>query len=318
MNMSFSAEAVDLHHQAPNRNKRESKYYWDELYTLIHAAGFRQIEFPYEPKWDFGGRSGIPLTVRSVTVKYTSVENYMEFLKGKGIEGISCIHLDPTLFCSGNMMMYFGGLKHYAEEAIQFAKAAGTEAFTLSVTPTYYAVSSLLQDGESMGELEKEFLKKTAEVIDELAIYAEKAGVKLCLKNEYWTLVKGDSIEEFADRLKGPVYLDIDTANLQIAGTDLAAFIRRNRERIGVVHFTDTAFSDDQEAYKQVMPEYPAKAATKVFRDIGQGTVDLRAVYDALQEVGYDGQVVFNCRHSYDVCRSLLRTRYYINQTLVS
>ena len=66
------------------------------------------------------------------------------------------------------------------------------------------------------------------------------------------------------------------------------------------------------------MPEYPAKAATKVFRDIGQGTVDLRAVYDALQEVGYDGQVVFNCRHSYDVCRSLLRTRYYINQTLVS
>lgn len=316
MKISFSTEVVDLHYQAPNRNRRESKYYWDELYTLFSAAGFTQMEIPYEPKWDFGGRSGIPLTMRSVLVKFQTVENYKRFLKEKGMEGISSIHLDPTLFCSGNMMMYFGGLKHYTEEAIQFARDAGAETVVLSATPTYYAVSSLRKEGQTFEELEREFLAETAGIIDELALTAQKAGVKLCLKNEYWTLLRGEKIVSFLKTLKHPVFLDVDTANLQIAGTDIPAFIRRNKEYIGIVHFTDTAFTDDQEAYRQVMPEYPAKAATKVFRDIGDGQVDLKAVYQTLKDTGYDGQVVFNCRHSYDVSRALLRTRYFINQTL--
>ena len=67
MKKCFSTEVVDLNNQAPNRNKRESKYFWDELYPLIGTAGFDAIEVPYEPKWDFGGRSGIPRSMRSIT-----------------------------------------------------------------------------------------------------------------------------------------------------------------------------------------------------------------------------------------------------------
>ena len=47
MRTAFSLEVVDLNHQAPNRNKRESKYFWDELYGLISAGGFDYIEVPY-------------------------------------------------------------------------------------------------------------------------------------------------------------------------------------------------------------------------------------------------------------------------------
>lgn len=43
MNICFSTEAVDLDRQAPNRNRRESKYFWDELYRLISAGGFESI-----------------------------------------------------------------------------------------------------------------------------------------------------------------------------------------------------------------------------------------------------------------------------------
>ena len=292
MKFSFSTEVVDLNNQAPNRNKRESKYYWDELYRLISAGGFQTMETPYEPKWDFGGRSGIPRTLRSVNIKSGSVRNYVAELQATGLNGISCIHLDPSLFCSGMVEMYFGAYDHYAREAIEFAKQAGAETVTLTVTPCFYAVCNLMTDREGSEAL---FLEKTAELINTLAAEAEKANVKLCLKNEYWGLLRGEKILPFIKGLQNNVYLDIDTAHLRIAGVDVAAFIAQNKDRIGIVHFTDTAFTDDQDAYLQALPEFPAKAATKVICDIGEGNVDFQAVLSALKAAGYDGTIVCNC-----------------------
>ena len=45
MRECFSTEVVDLDNQAPNRNKRESKYFWDELNHLMAAGGFHSIKF---------------------------------------------------------------------------------------------------------------------------------------------------------------------------------------------------------------------------------------------------------------------------------
>lgn len=316
MKTSFSTDVVDLHHQMPNRNRYESKYYWDELYTLISAAGFSNIEIPYEPKWNFGGRSGIPLTMRSVTTKFDTVENYVKTLNQSGIEGITSVHLDPSLFCSNNMDMYFGAFSHFGEEAIQFAAEADAECVTLTVSPSYYAVYSLQKEGQTTDELEDEFLKRTALVIDKLAEFASEKNIKLCLKNEYWGLVRGNKIIPFLERLNSKVYLDVDTANLQIAGIDVLEFIKNHGNKIGIVHFSDTSFVDNQEAYKQALPEYPAKTATKVFKDIGQGSIAFKEILNTLNSVNYSGQIVYRCKHSYDVTRSLLRTRYYINTKL--
>ena len=43
MRYSFSTEVVDLDNQAPNRNKRESRYFWDELNHLMAAGGFHSM-----------------------------------------------------------------------------------------------------------------------------------------------------------------------------------------------------------------------------------------------------------------------------------
>lgn len=311
MKACFSTEAVDLNHQMPNRNKRESKYYWDEFYRLTAAAGFTSIEVPYEPKWDFGGRSGIPRTLRSVTVKYGTMQRYMAELKKTGIEEISSVHLDPSLFCQGNLEMFLGAFGHFGEEAIQFAKEAGAENIILTASPSIYAVKKLME-GTSHGE--EEFLSRSARTIDNLAVIAKEEGLKLCLKNEYWGLARGEEILQFMKQCREEIYLDIDTAHLQIAGVDTAKFITANRPKIGAVHFTDTGFTDWQEAYLQPMPEYPAKAAAKVFCDIGEGSVDFPVILKALEDTGYDGSVICNCKDSYDVYRSLLRTRSYMNQ----
>ena len=308
MNLGFSTEVVDLENQAPNRNKRESKYFWDELNHLIAAGGFTSIELAYEPKWDFGGRSGIPRTKRSLTTKFGTVAGYVEYLKANGItDGISCIHMNPALFASSGILpMFLGATTHYMEEAIETAAEAGCKVVTLSATPPFYASGKLI--GE---ETEEEFLNAIAGMVTELAGKAEEKGIVLCLKNEYWTLLRGEKIAAFMEKLPSSVKIDADTANLKIAGTDPAEFIRKYADRIGVIHITDTAFEDDQEAWKSALPEFPPKAATKVFVDPGYGTVDFGAVFKAIQNAGLEVPVIINPRNSFDISRSILRSRYF-------
>ena len=310
-NYCFSTEVVDLDNQYPNRNKRESKYFWDELNHLICAGGFRSIEIPYEPKWDFGGRSGIPRTLRSITTKFETVDKYMQFLKANGIESIDCVHMNPSLFCRGVLPMYFGAMEHFASEAISFAAEAGCKVVTLSVTPTWFQVHNLL--GE---QREEEFLEETKAVIKRLAAQMKTAGGTLCLKNEYWGLLRGEKITAFLDQLDGEVMLDLDTAHLAAAGADIEKVIRDNAGRIGIVHLTDTSFEDRDETWKSALPEFPAGGATKVFTDPGFGKVDLKAAIVSLEKAGYQGTYVFNPRNSYDISRSILRTRYYIDTQL--
>ena len=307
MKFSFSTEAVDLDHQAPNRNKRESRYFWDELNHLIAAGGFKGIEIAYEPKWDFGGRSGIPRTKRSMTTKFGTVDGYRTYLGENGIDSIDSIHMDPSLFCQGMLPMYLGAFGHYAEEAIETAKEALCPVLTLSATPSRYAVNGLV--GENGFD---EFLDRTAELIASLAEKAEAAGVTIALKNEYWGLVRGEKITDFLDRFGGKVKLDVDTAHLQAAGADLPSVIRANKDRIGIVHFTDTALENTDEIWTSALPEFPAGRATKVFRDPGEGNVDFRKVLEVLKEAGYDGTIVINPRNSDDICRSILRSRWFL------
>ncbi len=306
MTECFSTEAVDLDNQAPNRNKRESRYFWDELNHLLAAGGFHNIEVPYEPKWDFGGRSAIPRSARSAAVKFGSTAAYMSYLKENGIDNISCIHLNPSLFAQGPVQMYFKAAQHYGEEAVAYAKESGCSIVTLSVTPPYAKVK-----GMAGNHSEEEFLNQTEQMVKALAAKAKECGVTLCLKNEYWTLLRGEKISAFLDRFDGNVKLDLDTANLAIAGTDVLSVISSEKDRIGVVHITDTSFRDEDETWKSAMPEFPKKA-TKVFTDIGEGSLNLDAVIAALRQAGYDGTVVFNPKDSYDISRSILRTRYFI------
>lgn len=310
MKISFSTEVVDLNNQAPNRNKRESKYYWDELYRLIAAVGFDSIEVPYEPKWDFGGRSGIPRSKRSITMKFGSVSNYMGELSEIGVKEISCFHLDPSLFCGGQMEMYLGAFGHFAEEAIEVASEAKTPVLSLTASACVFAVTKLMKDRtEGVEGLEA----ATIELIDSIAKKASLAGVKLCIKNEYWGLFRGEKVLDIIHKTKNEVFLDVDTAHLIIAGVDPVDFIKKNSEKIGIVHFTDTSFVDDQEAYLQALPEFPKKAATKVIVDCGEGTVDFQLILKTLKDNGYDGTVVLNCKNSYDVYRSLARARFVAN-----
>lgn len=347
MRIGTSLALVELDRQMPNRNQRECRYWWDELFQWINAAGFERVELPYQPKWDFGGRSGIPLSMRSVTIKDGSVAGFLARLHGHGISGVSGVHLDPSLFFSKDLNRYFGAFEHFAMEALDFAAQADAGTLILTATPCVGDLRAACgadagrTQGSSVEGISEEadaaagandvvrtedvagtddtafkawsagFLDRTAALFNRMQTAAAARGVRLCLKNECWGLLAGEAVIPFLGKLHADVRLDLDTAHLQIAGVDPADFLRSHAGRVGFVHLTDTRHRMNPGEEPGWIPEYPRLAATAMFRDVGTGDVDFESVMEALRETGTDGDVILDSRHATDGCRALLRMRRF-------
>ena len=315
MTMQHTAISLDLinrHNQEPNRNRYESRYFWEELYPLLAAAGFSAIEIPYEPVWQFGGRSGVPFNRYCVNTKYGDAAGYRAKLAECGISRVAGITFDPNLFMrNANLDFFFGASGHFAGEALAHAVDMGADYFAISPSPYYGRVAQYHPDIADKLDL---FTERTVGLISGLAAKAEELGVSLVLRGEYWSLFGGDRQQALLAALPASVKLDVDTANLFVAGMSATDFLRAEIARVGCVHLTDTAFVDDGTVWQTANPEHPAVHATQVFRDPGTGSVDLAGIVKLLGELGYTGPVTVSARQTRDPFRALLRTRALLNQ----
>lgn len=311
-NIAISLDLINRHYQEPNRNRYESRYFWEELYTLIAASGFSTIEIPYEPVWQFGGRSGVPFNRYCVNTKYGDATQYRALLAASGISQVSGVTFDPNLFMrNANLDFYFGATSHFAKEAIGHAADLGARYFAISPSPFHGRVRQYHPDIDK--DL-KSFTTRTVTLLTDLATVGAERGVDLVLRSEYWSLFRGERILALADMLPETVKLDIDTANLFVADIPAEAFIEAQIGRIGCVHLTDTNFVDTQAVWKSANPEFPSERATQVFRDPGTGSVDLTGITALLDKLDYRGAVTCSARQTRDPFRALLRTRILLNQ----
>lgn len=309
--LAISLDLINRHYQEPNRNRYESRYFWEELYPLIGAAGFRSIEIPYEPVWQFGGRSGVPMNRYCINTKYKNADNYRAALTKGDIDRVTGVTFDPNLFMrNANLDFYFGATGHFAGEALAHAADLKADYFAISPSAYYGRIAHYHPDLE---DSLASFTDRVADLIEGLAAKARAAGVALVLRNEYWSVFRGERILSLLERLPDDVKLDVDTASLTIAGVDPVAFITAQQDRIGCVHLTDTTFVDTDGTWKTPNPEFPEHRATQVFRDPGTGTVDLPAIVGLLDRVGYAGPIVCSARQTRDPFRALLRTRALLN-----
>jgi sugar phosphate isomerase/epimerase len=315
-NIGISLDLINRHYQEPNRNRYESRYFWEELYTLIAASGFSSIEIPYEPVWQFGGRSGVPFNRYCVNTKYGDAAHYRALLSKSGISRVSGVTFDPNLFMrNANLDFYFGATGHFAREAIGHAADLGASYFAISPSPFHGRVAQYHPDIEK--DLEG-FTTRTVALLTDLATLAAERGVDLVLRNEYWSLFRGEKILALMDSLPDTVKLDIDTAHLFVAGIPVDAFIEAQIGRIGCVHLTDTDFVDPGTVWKSPNPGFPSDRATQVFRDPGTGSVDLTGIAALLDRLDYRGAVTCSARQTRDPFRALLRTRILLNQLQTS
>ncbi|WJT01001.1 sugar phosphate isomerase/epimerase family protein [Novosphingobium humi] len=310
--ISISLDLINRHYQEPNRNRYESKYFWEELYTLIAASGFSGIEIPYEPVWQFGGRSGVPMNRYCVNTKYESAAKYRAVLQASGIERVTGITFDPNLFMrNDNLGFFFGATGHFAGEALAHAADMGADYFAISPSPYY---GRILQYHPDLEAQKQDFTQRTIELLNGLAAKAADLGVTLVLRHEYWSLFGGERILPLLDALPDTVKLDLDTANLFVAGISAADFLATHIGRIGCVHLTDTDFVDTGDVWKTPNPEFPSHRATQVFRDPGCGSVDLVGIAALLDRLDYQGPITCSARQTRDPFRALLRSRALLNQ----
>jgi inosose dehydratase len=98
---------------------------------------------------------------------------------------------------------------------------------------------------------------------------------------------------EFADEIdwvveNTPLNLCLDTGHLAYAGVDPAGAIRSYADRLAHVHFKDI-FADVHAAVIAERIGFWDALAKPIFCPVGHGVVDIRAVLQALAEIGYDG-----------------------------
>ena len=314
--VGFSLDMINMHHQEPNRNRQESKYFWEELYPLISAAGFNGIEIPFDPFWIFRGGSGVPFTKYCVDIKYNNVDRYLEFLKDKGIDKVAGIHFSPQMFMRNeDLNFYFGASGHFGGEAIKFASELGCNYINITPTAPYGLISHYHGKIKDIN-WKKDFIERTIAMLNKFAETAAEHNLKLVLKNEYWGLFRGNKISEYISELDDSIQLNIDTAHLSISGVSSVEFLKTHSSKIGSITLTDTTFVDEDDIWTTPNPEYPETKATQVFRDLGFGNLELNSFSKALENTNYEGWVICSCRQTRDPMRALLRSRSFINTNL--
>lgn len=315
MKIGISLDMVNIHHQEPNRNRFESKYYWDELYPMIATAGFTAVEIPFDPFWIFRGGSGVPFTKYCVEVKFETVAKFVANLKEKGIDKVAGIHFNPTIFMRNeDLDFYFGASGYFGGEAIRYAAELGCEYINVTPTPPYGLVQHY--HGKNIN-WEVEFTKRSIDLINGFAKIAQEKGIRLLLRNEYWSVFRSQNFQDIFAQIDKSILLNLDVANLIIAGQNPTEFIQKNAKKIGSIYLTDTAFTDENQTWKTPLPEYPQHRATQVFMDLGFGNVDLRRFCNTLIEINYESWTIVSNRQTREPMRALLRSRNFLNSTKI-
>lgn len=120
-----------------------------------------------------------------------------------------------------------------------------------------------------------------------IADKAAENGIKVCLE----TILTGAELIDLVDRLDHPAITVVyDTGNRVAFGHDLPADIRLLGKRISHVHI-----KDKNAANQNVL--------------LGTGLVNFLTVFQALDDIGYDGPYTFECQRGHDPLRT---ARYHI------
>lgn len=130
-------------------------------------------------------------------------------------------------------------------------------------------------------------LLANAEIVRDLA--AER-GITVCLHPHVGTMVESESeVRRFLDESTVPICLD--AGHLLVGGTDPVALAQSMPDRIAHVHLKDV----DLEVLSTVRSgqrTYTEGVANGMYKVLGRGAIDLRAIVEALEVAGYRGWYV--------------------------
>lgn len=304
----------------PDNMSRNALWYWEGMYKWLSATDFPGFEMTYKP-WDFNlGRSGMPYTRASMETFYGSLKGFREHIGELGIPEIAALHITAGDVVADYQVRsldeskWLEGLLEFSKEAVDSAAELGAEGVVVSPVPEYAYLeeAGLFEDPAGPERLLEELIK----TMDRMGAIAKQSGVKLAVRNEYWSLLQGDRVDALLDATDQGILYAPDVANLYIAKVDIYEKIRKYRDRLGFVLLNDTFFEDRHDIYRQPLPEYPQTGAKRVYCMVGDGKVDTTGIVKVLKEIGYEGWTICGSHEATNVPKAILNLRWYINYVL--
>ena len=316
MKVALSYEMVNMNSSLSGNMNLTYKWYWEDIVDWTAATGFDSIALTMVPNQFNVGRGGAPRCTLAINTKYGSAQGYLAFLNDRGIKDVCAMYVSAQamladMFESGKRFEdLFPEFYSYAADVTDMLAALGGKTLLVSPTPGIGALKGRFGDDEAA--LDK-FTGEAVECLGKIAEMAASKGVKACLANDFWTLARGKQADRFLAELD-PALVGYapSTAMLRIAGADPVEELERHFDRLGAVVFTDSDFVDTIDVYASPTPEYPQFGPQqRVYKDLGNGSVDLAGVYALLKSKGFDGIVILEPRYTTNAPRALLRTRTF-------
>ncbi|MFL5331398.1 MAG: sugar phosphate isomerase/epimerase family protein [Gemmataceae bacterium] len=161
---------------------------------------------------------------------------------------------------------------HYRQVRIDHTMRALSLARELGAPSISTEPGGPVATGESWSEALKLFVETLKPVVE----HAEHEGVSLLIEPEPGLLLENaDQFEEFMRYFDSPrLGLNFDIGHFFCVGEDPAECVRRLRQHVRHIHLEDIAAN---RVHAHLIP--------------GEGAIDFSAVFDAIQEIRYDGWV---------------------------
>jgi len=146
----------------------------------------------------------------------------------------------------------------------------------------HVVVGGGLKKQEGNSEEDYQFL---ANALNEMGFLAAEHNIKLCYHPHRGTMVEfPDQIKLIADLTdKEFVSFCFDTAHLASGGGEPKSLCKKYVERLAYIHLKDLDFASR-------------------FVELGKGDLDIKGIWEVLQEIGFDGPIVIEL-DSADDCR---------------
>jgi sugar phosphate isomerase/epimerase len=310
----FSFGIVDRTTSGPDAMMRYNRLYWDSITEMTAAVSFRSIAIPMVPNSFNVSRMGAPVCTMAVKTLFGSTKGYLEYLNNKGIDNVEVMSVSAQeMFASSfedeiPFERFWEEFYLHTIDVCQMLKELGGSVLLVSPTP---AIGELKRMGFGKNDFGKIF-DDSIECISKITKKTAEMGIKTCIKNDFYTLARGDRIDDYVAKCIPKPLFALDTAQLFIAKANYITMAKKNLNRIGCVCFCDTKYKDDINNYENVAPEYPQHGdQQRVYYNLGNGNIDFKGFYRALNETGYDGVLVLESKNALDVARGILGIRTF-------
>jgi inosose dehydratase len=317
-----SLEMVNMLTSGPNFIYKQSKGFWVEFFKYVSAVGFKGIELPFnpynsDPMAFETGRCGIPCNAVAVRSKYGSPEEFLAMLNEFGIEEVTSVHVNANdamlevIAAARKAEDYYGLFRDMCLQAIDHLISLKGKGLVISPTPEIGWLETMFG-----GDLDEEFTDKTVEILSEVVAEAEKKGVQVAFKTEYWSLFRGNKMAKLLERVSGS-YLCPDLAHMQISGDPTTIVVNAHKHQVAYMRVSDTGFEDAFNNWKKINAEIPVEGPQKVFCDLGEGKVDILSAVQVLKDSNYDGWIICEQKKTLDVYRGLLKMGWFVQHKIV-